>query len=269
MRAFYPKLKLIPTDQPFYQTDDEGGGEGTESGGGESGGDSTKTFTQADVDRIVTNRVKKMKADNDKLLTRLKALETTRLTPEDRDALESQIQELEQANMTKEEIMQSEIKKLTDKHMKEIEKTSSAAKTWQERFQRSTINQALTAAAVETNAANTDQILMMFGGASELVEKMDGGKPTGEFDVVMSFKGLDPETKSVTSLKLPVAEAMKKLREDGLNDNLFKHGQKSGTGSPTGRGEGRDPTQMPLLKNYATHDEYVKAYQEWRQAKSS
>jgi len=243
------------------------GGEGSGEGGEGTQPPKEKTFTQKELDGIINKRFAKERTEKEALLKQLQTLqETAQLTSEERSGLEQQIQSLTDSLQTKEQQAALAAKKLEDKYNQEREKLSQERDTWKNRFVDSTIRRALTDAAVSSNAQDPSQIVMMFGSATKLEDVLDGsGKPTGDFAVTMSFQGIDPETKKPAQLKLPVAEAIQHMRDNGLHKNLFKHTSTPGTGQGgSGEGKGKSQDTMPNPKDYASGDDFQKAYQSWR-----
>lgn len=255
--------------QPYYEGDADGDGEGGDGGG--EGGSWDGKFTpeqQKAVDKIINERFKKERTEKEKLLGQLNTLkESAGLTAKERDDLMSQIDVLETSMLTKDEQAAKQKTELEKKHQQQLTKATEETSLWQKRFTDSLIERALTDAAVSTDAANPTQLRLMFRGSTRLVEGKDEatGKPNGSFVPHMSFIGLNEDNEQV-SMELPVDEAIKKLKDDGLNANLFKHGATGGTGHPPSKGQGgsRDPSAMPRPEDFKTDAEYGKAYQDWR-----
>jgi hypothetical protein len=273
-------IKSCPWVSKYYGPEDDAGGAGGGAGGdsgGAGGGDAggkppEKTFRQADVDRIVKDRLKNERIEKEKLISDLTKLrDQASLTTQDRDELSQRIESMEASLRTKEENFEIEKKRAAEKYTRDLDKASQEAKGWQERFTKSTIRRSLTDAAVATNAEDTDQIVMMFSGNTRLEEERDSaGKLTGDFIAMMKVQGIDVETKKPTMLDLPVREAMQHLRDNGLHKNLFKHGAVAGTGQEGGGNSGKgtgDPSKMPLPGDYQTTEAFRDAYDKWRNKK--
>jgi hypothetical protein len=249
---------LLATNTPWYK-EGEGNGDGQQP---------PKTFTQEEVEKMIQGRLSKQKQRETELLTKLKSLETKGLSDADREALEQQIQQLQEQNMSKEELFKERETKLKSEHDKILKKTVEESTRWKGFFESSSIRQAITAAAISAEAENVEQMLMMFQGSSRLEEEIENNKPTGRFIAKMKIVGIDPDTKAKKEFDLPVAEAITKLREDGLNANLFKHKSTGGTGTVGNGGtgsSGRASNSMPQPEQFANPAEFQVAYTSWRQ----
>jgi hypothetical protein len=280
---FYKMMNARIYFQPFYGPEGEGGeggdggtGEGGggagEGGGGAAGAQWDGKFTdeqQKAIDGIISKRFAKEKDEKTKLLGQLNSLkETAQLTKEERDKLQGQIDELENSMLSKDEQTAKAKAELEKRHQKELTKATEEGSLWKTRFTDSIIDRAWTDAAVEHGAESPRQLRMMFRGSTRLVEDADEetGKTLGTFTPHVKFVGLNDEKEEV-ELEMPVAEAVKKIKADGLNSNLFKHGATGGTGKPPAGGQGKgtgDPNAMPTPDQYASTEEYAKAYQQWR-----
>lgn len=263
--------------------DDSGSGSGSGSGSasgsagtGNAGGDppagsgaGEKVFKQADVDRIVKDRLKNERTEKEKLIKDLQTLQqSASLTAEEKETLASRIESMESSLRTKEEQFALEKKKSEDKFKTELEKVSGDRDIWRTRFDSSMKKRSLLDAAVENNVEEPSQIIMMFESLTRLEEVVDSaGKGTGDFTTKMKFMGIDPESKKPKEYDLPPSEALAHMRENGLHKNLFKHGATPGTGQGGGGQGGKatgDPDKMPEPGDYATQEQFRDAYNKWR-----
>lgn len=260
----------------------EGEGEGTGDGGaegGDKGGDkggakppakpdpkTEKKFSQTDLDRVIDQRFKKEREEKEGLVKQLQQLQdNSNLTAAEKEALASQIEDLNASMRTKEETAALNLKTQEGKYKQQIEGLSGERDTWKTRFVESTKKRSLTDAAVAANAEEPSQIVMMFDSQTRLEEEKVDGKPTGNYVTMMKFQGIDPETKKPVTLDMSPAEAFQHMRENGLHKNLWKHGGKPGTGADAGGGGGsKNPGKEPQRDDYASSAEYGKAYQAWR-----
>lgn len=218
--------------------DGEQGGQSGESGG-ESGGQNQsgqnqggKTFTEDQVNKIVQQRLARQSEANAKTLEQLEQLKKIKtLSDEDRTNLQNQIDELNSALLTKEELAAKEKKKLEESLNSQVKIKEQEAQTWQNRFTDSTIVRSITDSAVSAEAYRPNQIVALLRPQTRLVEEMDGeGKPTGNFTPRVKFLGRDKDGKPVT-LDLTIDETLKQMKE--MTDeygNLFKSGATSGLG---------------------------------------
>lgn len=200
-----------------------------------------KKFTQEEVDKIIHTRSGRWKQERETLISQLKMLEQAKgLTEEEKSQLQAQITTLEESVLTKEQQAAKKEKQLLDQHAASLRKATEEANTWKSQFQNAEIRRALADAAGANQAESVEQIQMMFGSAAYLAEdRGTDGKPAG-FTPRLKFRGYtgeDDANKTLGDLDLPIAEALKRIKSDGLHANLFKHGATGGTGD-RGSGQG-------------------------------
>lgn len=277
----FPRIRLYGFQNHRFMEDppageSEGGaGEGGEKGAaGEGEGGGGKTIPpelQPAVDKIIQSRLAKEKAQNTKLASELKSLQASaNLSKEQQESLSAQIETLETSLQTETEKAQGEQKKLQAKYDKDTKALGEERDLWKGRFETASLTRALTDAAVEAGAEHPGQIAMMFGGNAKLVQDQADGKPIESFTGLLSFTGLGEDGKTQETMELPIAKAIAKIRDDGLNANLFKHGAKSGTGTPPSGGTGgtggtkTDRNTPPDPKDYDSTESWQKAYDDWR-----
>lgn len=275
----FPQLSLL-SGKPFYPfyEGEEGGDDdaaaaeaaakAAEEAAGKEGED--KKFTQKDVDNFINKRFSKEKKEKETLVTQLKSLETTaNLSKEEKEDLVTRIDDLETSMLTETEKAAKEKKDAETKHARELKKSVEEKDIWHKRYTDSTIDRALTDAAVSAGAESSSQIRLMLRGSAYLSEdKDDAGKTTGNFTPKVKFIGLDEDGKIEKELDLPITEALTKIKEDGLNKNLFKHGSTGGTGAPPtgGGGKGSDEDAEPDPADYQGNPTgFTEAYHKWRE----
>lgn len=245
------RLYFGPLSRRRYRDGGEGGKEGDPP-------PESKTFTQKDVDDIINKRFGKEKAEKEKMIAELNELRQSKtLTAEQKDSLGKRVEELEATILTKEEQAAKERTKLEREYKTRLDETSKDRDTWRSRFIDSSLERALTDAAVEAGAESPTQIRMMLRGLARLDEK--------DFTPLVKIQGLGSDGKTVEEFELPIRDAVIKLRDDGLNKNLFKPVGATGTGKQPGTGtRGRDPSQRPNPDDFKSHEEFQTAYQAWR-----
>ncbi|HHA19191.1 MAG TPA: hypothetical protein ENK70_05745, partial [Methylophaga sp.] len=179
----FTKNELDWMNLPFitvYDDDDANPGESSNDSGeslndsGESLNDSNSkesVFTQADVDRMIQSEKAKVKRSYEKRIKELqKFRDTAKLTQEEKEHLESQINEMQREIETKEQAAQRERETIAKKHQKELQTTKEEASYWKTQFEDSTIRRALTDAAIANNAFNPEQIVAILRPNTEMVE---------------------------------------------------------------------------------------------------
>lgn len=254
-------------DRIFFDGDDGAGGGagGTGEGGGAGDGGGEKKFTQADVDKAIQVRLSREKTKQQELAAELENIRNTaKLTADEKEKLSLRITELEEASMTAEQRASKARAAAEQQYKDALQVSKTEADTWKKRFQSSTIQRSLLDAAGSTKALNPQQIVMMFSSNVSLEEDMDeAGKPTGSFTPVLSFVGLDDKKKQANYV-MPVVEALQKIKDDGLQANLFAHEGKPGTGTPPGKGgTAVDPKVMPRPEDYPSTEAWQLAFREW------
>jgi hypothetical protein len=170
----------------------------------------------------------KEKGDLQKKLDEMKDLterlqNAENLTKEEKKQLESQLEEMKNANLTAEQRVQSKFEKQIKDLTKRQETLESEGVNWKKRYEQSTIYNAISEAASQAKAFSPTQVVSLLAGNSKLVEKLGGdGKGTGEFEVVVAVKvpkenGKDGEFEVKD---LPAHEAVKSFMELPENYNL-------------------------------------------------
>jgi hypothetical protein len=199
-----------------------------------------KTFTQEQLDKIIGERLKKTKLEQDKLLGQLTTLQKNQnLSVEEKATLQQHIDDLTSSLSTKEEIAAKEKKELEQKHAKDLDAKSKEAEAWRSRFTTSTIERALIDAAVEHKAVRPQQLVDLLGTKTRLVEEFVDGRSTGRFIPQIKFEGRDKDGKSVL-LDLPVKDAVKQMKEEvDTYGNLFLSDATGGVGQTTTPGGNR------------------------------
>lgn len=226
-----------------------------------------KTFNQQQVDDIIKERFKKERTEKEGLLADLKKLQESKIgTEQQQQELSARIEQMETSLRSKEEQAAAQAKTLETKHKKETDALLAERDSWKGRYTSETISRAIQDAAIAAKGLEPAQFVMMFGGQARIEEAKDSdGKPTGRFDTMLKFLGLDSETKKPITMDLPAAEAIAYMRDNNLHSNLFDHSTKPGTGAnPSGNGKGKDSSKMPNREDYASDTAFNQAYQTWR-----
>ncbi len=191
-----------------------------------------KTFTQEELNSILAKEKRSFEERNQKLINDLKAIqESASMTAQEKQNLETQIEELQKVTMTKEELAQREqakAKKLYEDNLKTLE---AEATSWRSRYSRETIARAITDEAIIAGGFAPSQFVEILEKRSKLAPILgEDGKPTGNFITKVSFDDIDKDQKPVT-LELTVPETIKRMKEiPDRFGNLFKSGANGGVG---------------------------------------
>jgi hypothetical protein len=220
-----------------YDGDDDSGGDGgdDDSGAGDTGsqdgsGGSSKTFTQDEVNKFLADdrrkHAKKMEALQSKLETTLKS---SQLTQEERDSLETSLEDVRKQLMTKEQIAAQEKKKLASEYETKLTEAQERAKQFEQRYNQSTIQRALQDAAIANEAFNPSQVVALLSSKTKLVDD----KP------VVDFEDRHVETGDAITTQLSPADTVKRMRElPEIYGNLFKANVAPGVGQNNGSHQG-------------------------------
>jgi hypothetical protein len=181
------------------------------------------------------------------------------LTAKEKEALETQIVELQKKTMTQEELARQESER-TKKIAEEREASlTSERDTWKRDYTEYRQRTEIFSAASTNDAYSATQIVDLLMPRTKLVErKDDSGQPiAGAFDAIVEFEAPGKDGKPV-SLQLPVAEAIKKMKElPQQYGNLFKSGVTGGLGAHNNGGPGKG-TQFRSDMTEAEYQEYRK-----------
>lgn len=193
--------------------------------------DTKQTFTQDDVNKIVAEEKRNFQKRVQTLNSEIDSLKQKGdLTAQQKKELESKIDELNSTLMTKEELAAQEKKKIEKQAKQQQEILETEAKSWRDRYTKSTIENNITSAAIENDAISPDQIIALIGPNTRLVEEQDAnGEATGNFITKVKFNDIDENGKSIT-LDLSVQDAVKRMTELSKFQNLFKNTGNNGLG---------------------------------------
>ncbi len=206
------------------------GGEGGAGGGGvgEGGKDDSKIFTQAQVNAFIAQNKRELReqlAATAAELTKLQQSSTASL--EEKATLAGKLEEMNNQLLSKDELAKKEREKLAKTKDEEISKIAKERDTWQSRFRKSTIENAIIGAA--TNAFNPKQVLAVLESQAKLTPVEEDGQETGAFQVLIDLTTTDNEGKT-KKLTLSPADAIKTMAESPDYFNLFKDPATGGLG---------------------------------------
>lgn len=217
--------------------------------------------------RRIKGENKKFREAGEKERQRLQtALESKKLTEAEKEKLETQIGELDKQLLSEKQLAEKNALKLRQDHEQVLAKLTTDRDIWRKRHEDALIDQALTSAAATTGAESVDQIKMMFRSNAILEPAKDENEEPipGQFVPKLTFTAYeaDKEGQKVgVETTLPILEALSRIREDGMNANLFSTKAKPGTGEP---GQPLKPGQRDLNKRPVIEDFRNEA--EWREA---
>lgn len=223
-------------------------------------GDTPKTFTQDELNAILAKEKKsfqeKMDAQKQEMLKLNGQLEeiskTSKLTAEEKEALQKEIEESRSKLLTAEERATQAAEKLKKESEANLTKVKSEAESWKSLFTETTISREILSAAMEESAFNSNDVVSLLRPMSRITEVVDDkGKPTGQYAVTIKMK-VKEEDKEIDKDLTP-QEAVKILRE--TKAYLFKATDKGGEGGRPNSG-GSGPKNLDDITDY---DEWKKA----------
>lgn len=218
------------------------------AGDGDTSGDrNVSTFTKDDVNRIVQERLAKDRKNRDEeYKTKVSSLEqkyeellnNKSLEDQDREKLESQLEDLRKQHRTKEQQLEYEKKQAEEEWKSKYEEVFSKAQTWEERYTETTIQRELQAAAIKHEAYRPEQVIVQLRSQTSLKDQLDNnGKPTGKLVPMVEMTVRNGDTGASEQLQMTPDEAveyMKKNPEDW--GNFFKNNIREGIGSSSATG---------------------------------
>ena len=221
-------------------------------------GTSKSLFSQEEVNGFLAVDKKKHQGDHQKTLDELTLLkQRANLSAEERTDLEKRIEDTQLALTSKEEMAEHERKKLVKAHGKEVAGITAERDNWHKLYKTSTIETAITNAAVNHKAFAPSQIISYLGPKTQIIEGLDDkGKLNGTWVPEVTFN--DVKDGKPIVLKLSPMDAVKRMKEMDEHVNLFK-GEGEGGLNRFQRSQGKESTAAELAKD-------PKAYREARKA---
>jgi hypothetical protein len=215
---------------------------------------------QDELNNMMASNRKKLTQQNTELVTQLNQIkQKANLTQEERDELQSRITQLEEQYMTKEELAKRESQKQQKDFESQLIKSSEESKKWQQMYTNATIERSLLDAASEGEALHPSQLVELLRGKTQLIEIIDNGQPTGNYQPIIKFNDTNEEGQNVI-LDLSPTDVIKRMKELPDNyGNLFKGTAVGGLGE-TGNQSG-DLRNQPSFKDLMSDPE---KYAKWR-----
>lgn len=223
------------------------GGAGDDTTPGGAGDETVKD--QAQLNAVLKREKEKYRKDREKLTKQLEELQgNVRLTAEQKEALESQIEELRTQTMTADERARHKETKLQKDFEAKLTAASDSSKQWESRYHDLRIGYEITQAssAHEVLPNSVPFVEAVLRNRTKLVPNVtEDGQPDGTFTAKVKFDDVDAKGKPIV-LDLTVEETVKRMKE--LPDkygNLFKGANNGGLGGGTGApGKKANPAKM-------------------------
>lgn len=216
------------------------------------GGDNDKKFTQKDLNDYLAKELSKEKQKYKKTVDELEALKSAKTTTEEQAAaLQTQIDDLQKQYMSKDELQKQEQQKEAKKQKELFDATVAEKQQWQNNYNALLVENEIRAASTKYDAWKAEQLITQLGGKTKVVPVLAEGKPTGNYQVIVSIPGDEGKT-----LEVSVDEAVKYMKgKPEEYGNLFKANVSGGIGGSNNGGTGVNGVDM---KRAAEDPEYYR-----------
>jgi len=227
-------------------------GTGDQKGGGTGGGGDDKTVSQEIMNQKMSELRAESKKKEEALMKKFTDIQNRlNLSEKEKEEIAQSLEETRTAGMTQQQKLEHELDKTKKKLAEETGKLTDEAGTWKQRFEDQQVTVQIQSAVSENKGIDSEhfQALMRMWGV-KVKEMVDEDKPTGQYEVRVSFPDVDAKTKKPVTLDLTVGEAVKRMTEMDKHKNLFRHSQSDGTGlfndgqGPVDKGELPDFSKM-------------------------
>jgi hypothetical protein len=199
-------------------------------------------FTQEDLNRILGEDRRKHSAAVTKIQTTLEeTLKSQNLTVAERDALKTQLSEIESSFRTKEQQAAHERKQQEETYKRQLAEEKKGRESAEQRYRQSVVDRSLQDAAIKGDAFRPEQVITILRAMSrtEQVQDEKTGQFTGAVKVLIDFTDADPVTGEPVKKEYDPDTAVKRMKElPAQFGNLFKSGVVSGLGSSSGAATG-------------------------------
>ncbi len=212
------------------------------------------TFTQAELNHILSEEKKKSKTTTEKQIKELETLKKSQtLSENDKKNLEARIDEMKNTLLTKEEIARKEKERLETTYKEQLTKVTQERDTWQNRYTQSTIDGEIVNQASTAEAFSPEDLKALLGPNTRIVELNDEeGKGTNKFVPKVKFNDLDAEGKPIT-LDMTVEQAVKRMKELPRYGHLFKSTAAGGLGGKETQTAGSVDTSKMTHEQWLEH----------------
>lgn len=226
----------------YAEGDPNPAGEPNPTGDPNPAGDpAPKMLSQDQVNAILAREKRAWEQKTQLMIQQLEQLKQAKgLTEQEKQDLQTRIEELQASFQTKEQQQQTELAKLQKKYDKDISEANKTGETWRNNHDNLLKKVDIGRAASKFKAINSSQIEAILLPITKVTEKLDDeGKPSGEWVTKVNFPGKDKEGKAV-QLTLSVEEAVKMMTEMPEEyGNLFQNQANGGVGVNPSSGQSK------------------------------
>lgn len=217
-----------------------------------------KTFTQAQVEEMITKRQRTLKEEYRKLEQNYQGLlEQTNLSDRQREELEEQLEAIQSQLRTEKEQIEYESKKAEKQYQKQLEETNAKANKYQQLFESSTIERSISDAARAEDGYDAEQFIALLGPRTKMTEEVNSdGVKTGRLIPMVDWT-ISKEDGSSEAVKLDPKKVVKLMKENPAKyGNMFASNVARGIGGGTAAGQELPPGRIDPRK--ITTEEYMR-----------
>lgn len=231
-----------------------------------------KTFTQADLDRIVQERLSRdRKAREETQREAVQELENKykdlisnqNLTQEERDKLQTKLDDVSKQLRTKEEQAAHDKKQLMSQYEQQLAAERKAREMWENRFRNSTISGAIQEAAVKHEAYDRSQMEAILRPLAKLEPIVDEvtKQETGRYRTLIDFTTVSDKGEEAQIQGTPI-EIINRMKEIPKYQNLFKANVAPGIGANSATGGQAPGSNGKIDVRKLTAQQYAKIRKE-------
>ena len=240
---------------PFYLTLDNEGGDnsGGDGGSNDASGDANpdsgdadkggekgkeKLLPQSEVNRILASERRKHEKAVNQTIKQLEDMKAAQGASEHvRQQLETQIEELRNSLLTKEELSKKEKKKLEEEAKRLADTLTQERDTWRNKFEGEVMTNALLAASAKADVHNPKLVLDLLLPKTRLTEARDkdGNVIPGKYVPVVKLEDTDKDG-NLQIVEYPVNKVFEILKDKPEEyAGLFRAGVAGGLGGSSGK----------------------------------
>lgn len=211
---------------------------------------SGKSFTQADLDRVVAKQRRELNEKHLEEINRLKKAQG--LTDEERKSLEKRSAELEDALLSEKDRARNEIERTRKEALTQVEQAKKMADQNWALYTSAIVSTEISTAAAKHKAFNPTQIDAIVRPMSVVEEEKDEAlKPTGRHIVLIKVREKDDKG-VVKEVKYSVDKYIEKMRSSDEFANLFLSERQGGMGyRPGSKGSGGESKNLSATQKIA------------------
>jgi len=262
------RFQLMLASRPFIARDNDGGDIAPDGDDGDAG-EITGKFTpeqQTLVNDIVVKRVKKVRSQLEQTERRYETLlQSQSLTTKEKGELQGELEQVQAQLRTTEQQRSYEAKKREGEFNTRLESTTGERDRYRSLFETQTRDNAILAAASQSDAYNPEQFISIIGPRVEVVaETNEQGEETGRYVPRVKVQK-KTEDGTVSEVYVTPAEAIEDMKNDvSKYGNLFRGNVAKGIGEGSNAsfaGKQRvDVSKMSDAEYFANRDAIKQQY---------